>query len=279
MKKLKLIATDLDRTLLPNGVDPYDDSMPLFEKIVAENNFILAFVSGRHKELVLDAMREYQTPEPDYIIGDVGTTLWLREEDDFKRDESWDRTIKSKTKNWDIESFKKKIGETDGLKIQEKEKQNIFKLSYYIHNVILSKKIVEYVKDVVLNTCECKDANIVYSIDEVKNIGFLDVLPKSATKEGALEYLRKKLSIDMDEVLYSGDSGNDILPLTFGYNAVVVRNAIDEVRNQVLEIAKEKNIEDKIYFAKGSKAFNGYYVSGIIEALVSGGFIKEPKNL
>ena len=272
---IKLLATDLDRTLLPNGDQPYDGSMSLFSDIVKENKMTLAFVSGRHLALVREAMEEYKTPEPDYVISDVGTTLYKRVDGDFARDESWDAFIKKNTENWDTSNFKEKIKEEDSLRLQEEEKQNIFKLSYYIDDLEKSEKIVKNVEDVIKSICECEDALIVYSVDETAGQGLLDILPKVATKQMAIEYLREKLNITKDEVLYAGDSGNDILPLTQGYFAVMVRNTIKTVQDTVLEIAQKKGIEERICTAKGGKDLNGYYVSGIIEALIKFGFVSE----
>jgi sucrose-6F-phosphate phosphohydrolase len=273
---IKLLATDLDRTLLPNGNFPYDNSMPLLKKILSENkNIKLAFVSGRHLALILDAIKKYDTPIPDYIVSDVGTTIYKNKNNKFTREKSWDKFIKENTKNWNIDFFKEKLASIKGLRLQEEEKQNIFKLSYYIDNLSLSENIIKKVEDVIKEICGCEDALIVYSIDETTEQGLLDILPRIATKQKAIEYLRSILDVGMDDVLYCGDSGNDILPLTQGYNALMVRNTISSIRKEVKRISKEKNISNKIYIAKGYKNLNGYYTSGVIEGLVKFGFVKD----
>jgi len=101
------------------------------------------------------------------------------------------------------------------------------------------------------------------------------ILPKAATKQKAIEYLRAKMSLNKEDVVYCGDSGNDILPLTQGYFSIMVRNTIKEVQEKVVEIALTKNIEDKVYTASGYKSLNRYYVSGIIEGLIKFGFISD----
>ncbi len=272
---IKLFATDLDRTLLPVGSQPYDGSMSILNKILKENKMIVVFVSGRHLSLIKDAIKTYNTPSPDYIIGDVGTTLWVRVSEEFVRDMSWDSYIKKNTKNWNVKLFKEKIKERNGLRLQEKSKQNIFKLSYYIDDIKNSEKIIKDFKNIISNLCGCEDATVVYSIDETLNQGLLDVLPKAATKQGAIEFLREKLDIKKNEIIYCGDSGNDILPLTQGYFSIMVRNTIPEVRNEVFNIAKEKGILNKIYIAEGYGGLNGYYVSGIIEGMIKFKFISE----
>ena len=123
--------------------------------------------------------------------------------------------------------------------------------------------------------CTRNNTTILYSIDETRDIGLLDILPKYSTKITALEYLRKKLGLEKEEIIYCGDSGNDILPLTFGYRSILVRNSIDEVKNTVKRSLEQKGISDRLYIAKGCQRLNGYYVSGIIEGLINFGIIQQ----
>ena len=77
MPKHILICTDLDRTLLPNGRQPESPgARDHFARLVAHPEVTLAYVSGRHRELVEDAIRDYRLPLPDWVIGDVGTTIY-----------------------------------------------------------------------------------------------------------------------------------------------------------------------------------------------------------
>ena len=72
-----LICTDLDRTLLPNGAEPESaGARERFHAVVDRPEVELAFVSGRHRALVEAAIADYQLPRPDFVIGDVGTTLY-----------------------------------------------------------------------------------------------------------------------------------------------------------------------------------------------------------
>ena len=71
-----LIATDLDRTLLPNGSA---QESPLararFARLAACPEVTLAYVTGRHRGLVQEAMTAYSLPEPHWVISDVGSRL------------------------------------------------------------------------------------------------------------------------------------------------------------------------------------------------------------
>jgi hypothetical protein len=267
------IATDLDRTLLPNGNQPYDNSMRLFTKIVKNEKLGLIFVTGRHLKLIEQAIRKYHTPHPDYAIAEVGTTIYKQEKGKFIEDKEWIKTVASLTKGWDLNAFKEMLSVIKDTRLQEEDKQNQFKLSYYIDNLEKSELIVKDVTRLIKPACP--DATIVYSVDETHDIGLLDILPKHATKLTALEYLRKKLKLKRKQVIYCGDSGNDILPLTSRYRSILVRNAIKEVRNTVKNLCLEKDCTDLLYNAQGYKKLNGYYVSGIIEGLIKFGTIPE----
>jgi hydroxymethylpyrimidine pyrophosphatase-like HAD family hydrolase len=136
-----------------------------------------------------------------------------------------------------------------------------FKQSYYVDHER---------KGVILNVVDERvkgrfDEVIVYSFDSQTGKGLLDFLPQSATKQTALEYIAEELGIDKLEVVFCGDSGNDVFPLTAGFSGVLVRNADDQLVASVKQAA-EAHSELKLYFAQGNfKGLSGYYTSGVIE--------------
>ena len=87
-----LICTDLDRTLIPNGKQPESPSARQhLSMLAAHPQITLAYVSGRHRELVEKAIKNYQLPIPDYVIGDVGTTVYqLSDNDNWHELDQWD---------------------------------------------------------------------------------------------------------------------------------------------------------------------------------------------
>jgi len=105
----------------------------------------------------------------------------------------------------------------------------------------------------------------VYSFDSQDGKGLLDFLPDSATKQTALEYVAQEQGCAMEEVVFCGDSGNDIFPLTAGFSGVLVRNADEQLVKNVRQ-AMEENENLRVYFASGGfRDLNGYYTSGVIE--------------
>ena len=268
-----VIATDLDRTLLPNGNQEYDNSMHIFNEIVKREKPELIYVTGRNLKEVKEAMIEYHAPLPHILIAEVGTKIYLQEHGEFEEDKEWIRIVKSITTSWNTYNFKEELSIIKGIRIQEKEHLNPFKLSFYVNDLKNTELIVKECTKIIKSIS--KDASVIFSIDETNNIGLLDIIPKNGSKLKALEYIRKNNGFKKEDIIYCGDSGNDILPITFGYKSILVRNAIDEVKKAVKNICFEKSCTDTLYIAKGYGKLNGYYVSGIIEGLIKLNFISQ----
>ena len=95
MTEQLLICTDLDRTLIPNG--PQSESPNArghFAAFVAHLGVTLAYVTGRHRALVEQAIVYYRLPLPDFVIGDVGTTIYhLGPKKEWTRQAQWEAEI------------------------------------------------------------------------------------------------------------------------------------------------------------------------------------------
>ena len=263
-----LICTDLDRTLIPNGVQPEcPGSMELFTKLVNMPNVKLAFVTGRHRKLVEHAIGEYGLPQPDYVVADVGTTIYQVYSGDWSVWEQWERQIGPAWAGMSGEEIHELLKGISDLTLQETSKQNKFKLSYYVP-VMSDKQKLEQIITARLNAKGIK-ATLVWSIDSVLAIGLLDILPAAATKQHAIEFLMSELSFDVHNTIFSGDSGNDVSVLASSIKSILVANATDEVRQEVIRVAEKRGNADAVYLAKGGfNGMNGYYSAGIIEGVV-----------
>ena len=90
------------------------------------------------------------------------------------------------------------------------------------------------------------------------------------------EFVAAELGEDKGEVVFCGDSGNDVFPLTAGFSGVLVRNADAQLVASVKE-AMEANPKLKVYFARGGfKGLSGYYTSGVIEGAYHYGVFRDP---
>ena len=92
--KTILLCSDLDRTLVPNGAAPESpQARPAFAHLTAHSKVRLAYVSGRDKDLVKQATAEFDLPDPDYVVGDVGTTLYRVLGGRWLPDDAWQDKI------------------------------------------------------------------------------------------------------------------------------------------------------------------------------------------
>jgi len=259
---MKILATDLDRTLLPNGHWKSDsEAINLFNELTERQSVLVVYVTGRNLALTENAIKDFGVRYPDILCGDVGTSIRKYENGEWKFDDGWITHVKHASPRWDAAAIRDAVAGLDGLREQEREHLNQFKQSYYVehdksHEVL--KKLDGLVKGKF-------DEVIIYSFDSQDGKGLLDFLPASATKQTALEYVAEEFGAAKEEVVFCGDSGNDIFPLTAGFCGVLVRNADD----QLVENVKKAMDEDpglKVYFAKGDfKGLQGYYTSGVIE--------------
>jgi hypothetical protein len=259
---MKILATDLDRTLLPNGSWKGDsDAVNLFNDLTEKQGVLVVYVTGRNLALTENAIKEFGVRYPDVLCGDVGTSIRKYENGEWKFHDGWIAHVKRASPRWDAAAIRDAVARVDGLREQESEHLNQFKQSYYVKhnkNIAVLKKVDELVKAKF-------DEVIVYSFDSQDGKGLLDFLPASATKQTALEYVAEEFGAAKEDVVFCGGSGNDIFPLTAGFRGVLVRNADNQLVKNVKN-AMDENPGLKVYFAKGDfKGLKGYYTSGVIE--------------
>jgi sucrose-6F-phosphate phosphohydrolase len=259
---MKILATDLDRTLLPNGRwEPDRHAIKLFNDLTDKNNVLVVYVTGRNLALTEQAIKQYGVRYPNILCGDVGTSIRKYENGEWHFDEGWIEHVRRESPKWDAEAIKYAVAGVEGMREQESEHLTQFKQSYYVEHER---------KDQVLRNVEAVikgkfDEVIIYSFDSQDGKGLLDFLPASATKQTSLEYLAEEYGVAKEEIVFCGDSGNDIFPLTAGFRGVLVKNADDQLVKNVKQ-AMTENPKLQVYFAQGGfQGLNGYYTSGVIE--------------
>ena len=263
-----LIATDLDRTLLPNG--PQAESPGAREwlgRLVADPRVMLAYVSGRHRELVEAAMAEWSLPRPDRVIGDVGTTIWhVPASGEWVRDTAWEEAIGQDWAGHAAAQLAERLASLPDLVLQPPEKQNRHKLSYFLP----AETDMDTLAPQLLARLDGENlrARFVFSVDETENQGLLDVLPERASKLHAIEAVADELSLEHENSVFCGDSGNDLEVLVRALPAVLVANATEPVREAALAGARAAGTEDLLYCAHGGfRGMNGCYAAGMLEGI------------
>jgi HAD superfamily hydrolase (TIGR01484 family) len=266
LKKI-LICSDLDRTIIPNGYQEESaHARPVFRQLAENTNICLAYVSGRDKQLIIDAIEEFYLPPPDYAIGDVGTTLYRIINGNWQLSDEWSDEIGQDWKGLSWEGLAEYFENMEDLRLQELEKQSPYKLSFYTDQAVDHPHLKEQIRLILAQKGLC--ANIIWSVDEIRTNGLLDLIPARANKLHAIQFLMKQEQFSEDRTVFAGDSGNDLDVLTSGLQAILVKNAMDEVRKEAFEKLSDKHMLNRLYLPEGNfLGLNGNYAAGVIEGL------------
>ncbi len=257
-----LLCTDMDRTLIPNGKQPESpQAMERFKQLVNCREVTLAYVTGRHRALIEQAIAEFDLPRPDFAIADVGTTIYRIDSAGWQQWDEWDAQIAPDWQGLTHDDLYRLLSVFPALRLQEKEKQNRHKLSFYVPLETDTKRLLEEM-DARLKYSDIK-ANLIWSIDEKAALGLLDVLPVSANKLHAIRFLMQQQGFNHQNTVFAGDSGNDLDVLLSSIPAVLVANADEEVKGLA-----EQAHKDTLYIAGGGYlGMNGNYSAGILEGV------------
>lgn len=272
-----LLCCDLDRTLIPNGHQPLSDqAMPCLRRLVSRPEVRLAFVTGRSRHLVERAIARWELPIPDYVAGDVGTTIYdVGPTSAWKPWETWDLAIGADWRGYTHADLKAALAGIPDLTLQGSDRQGRFKLSYTAPANIDTGAMLRALGSRL--EALGVDAEVIWSIDETIPVGLVDIVPKSATKQGAVEFLRSRLDIPPDQTVFAGDSGNDLPVLAGPLKAILVANATADVRAQAEHLATVAGKSGDLYLARGGyRGMNGNYAAGILEGVVH--FFPEAEN-
>lgn len=257
-----LLCTDLDRTLIPNGKQPESPGVrKLFSQFVARDEVQLAYVSGRHRALIEQAIHEYQLPVPDFVIADVGTSVYRIEHGTWQEWRAWSDKIGQDWQHRGVGDLCALLADIVSLTLQEAEKQNVHKLSYYLSLECDHRAIIANIKARLKK--EGIHANIIWSVDELIKIGLLDIIPISANKLHAIQYIMQTFGYDIDHAVFAGDSGNDLDVMLSPIRSILVANADDDVRAAIAHASAQT-----LYVAQGNFLnMNGCYAAGILEGV------------
>ncbi|MDH3221457.1 MAG: HAD-IIB family hydrolase [Gammaproteobacteria bacterium] len=263
-----LICTDLDRTLIPNGSEPESSgARGHFARLAGRTQVTLAYVSGRHRDLIEDAITRYDLPVPDFVLGDVGTTIYhVGPRHDWELQPDWEQEIARDWNGLSGADLEPVLRDLPDLRLQERSRQNIHKLSYYVPIQADRDRLAGQIKYRLdsLNV----SARLVWSLDDANQVGLLDLLPARASKYHAIEALMREQRLSCNETVFCGDSGNDIEALASPVPAVLVANSQPEVQALAQRLAAESGNANRLYIAKGDfMGLNGNYSGGMLEGI------------
>lgn len=212
MERVSLLVSDLDGTLL--GDDRALEAFVAWHDTV-KDRVRLVYSSGRFMNSIRASIDDSPLPEPDAMIGGVGTEIF---------DQVANRQLVGWppiSNGWDPHSVRAACARRATLHEQPVDLSSRYKVSYYGYDL----------SDVFLDELRCElmeagqDVTIVYSSNRD-----LDVLPAAVNKGAAAAYLAERWGIANEDVIVAGDSGNDLAMFLQGFRGIVVGNAQPELR-------------------------------------------------
>ncbi len=222
VRPIKLFSSDLDGTLLGNP-EAANRFASAWSELPPDSRPLLVFNSGRLVDDVQHLIQQGELPEPDYIIGGVGTQIF-----NVRSGHMLDEFADELSKGWDLERVQAIVAAIPGIRPQPAEFQHRFKSSWFLDNASPShiREIQEKVETGGLEAC------VVYS-----SARDLDIIPRRANKGGALAWLTARLHLSPEEILVAGDTGNDIgMFLLPGVRGIIVQNAQPELFTATVQL-------------------------------------------
>lgn len=263
--RARVLATDLDGTLIPLPGRPENRAdLETLAGALETQGRELIFCTGRHYEAVLEALEEDGLPEPAWMICGVGSAIYVRSGAGYERFEPYDQYLDAKTGHVDREGIQGLLADVAGLVLQCAAHQGRFKISYDCEAEAMAGVMAEIDRRLTERGFPFRCLG---SVDPFTGVGLVDLLPEGVTKASALAWLSTHGDFDPAEVVYAGDSGNDLAALTHGFRAILVGNAAEALRGEVRAVMAARGWLDRLYCAEG------FASSGVLEGCRAFGLV------
>ncbi|MCC5947818.1 MAG: HAD-IIB family hydrolase [Nitriliruptoraceae bacterium] len=200
-----VLATDLDGTFL--GGDETQRRALYDELIARADELTLIFVTGRDLGFIADLIAQPGMPQPDLIIGDVGTTVV--DGTDFSPVTAVQDWIDAR---WDGANQRvlDLLADEDELELQP----------------VMGERRVSYFYDPARPPTAAIDKARAAGYDVVTSADlYLDVLPKGIAKGPTLTRVVESLELPDERVLVAGDTLNDLSLFQTRFRGVAVGNS------------------------------------------------------
>jgi len=254
-----LLASDMDGTVIPLEETPQRElEVTAFREAVEGNpDLTLAYVTGRDLPLALRGIHQHGLPEPDILVCDVGTSVYHSTPSGFEEDLDYVSLVEVARGGLDVREIHQELTGVPHLLLQPEERQTGSKLSYHLspeadHIQVLAS--VQELLDELGGTVQA-----VYSVGAPHGRGLLDLLPVGVAKDYAVRFLHDRTGVHADQLIYAGDSGNDLAAMLTGFKVILVGNAPATLKEEVTTRGGDIGVLDRIYFAED------YYAAGVLE--------------
>jgi len=234
-----VLATDLDGTFL-GGSEQARRS--LYSWIENNRHIVgLVFVTGRDPGYIRSLTRSQGVPRPDYVVGDVGTTIASVDHDHMLSPIAELEADIATAWNDASARVQSSLHKMPGLKLQSSGFR--YRVSYDMDAESFDDRALDIVAELGLDALVSADR-------------YFDVLPKGVSKGPSLLRLLAHLGVDNSRCLVAGDTLNDLSMLSLGLPSVAVGNS-EPALIEALAGAPH------VHFAKGAGA------AGIAEAILT----------
>lgn len=253
------LVSDLDGTLIPlPDVEQNKEDLTHLSQLREAHKFKLIFATGRSFDSVLGAIEHYALPEPDWIICNVGTSIYEKSGNSFSALHAYHDRLNEICNGVDHCRIEESFKHLTKLRLQPEQNQSDFKISYWCKESELHE-LLNQINEIQQQ--ESLPYACLGSVDPFNNNGLIDILPKGVDKAYALNWLSELLELKHDQIVYAGDSGNDLAALIDGYASVLVGNANERLRSEVSKLLKENERAGPCYFAENQAT------SGVLEGI------------
>jgi HAD superfamily hydrolase (TIGR01484 family) len=265
MQPVSVLATDMDGTFIP--LEGNEENRHDLQRLCAEIKrceLSLVYVTGRDYTLVLDAVVSHELPKPQWLICDVGTSIYKNAPEGNDSDsrhqilDSYHAHLAEIVGSFEVRKLAELLSDISELRLQEDNKQGPFKLSYYCRASLLGELTTRLSRLIAEKGVPYR---IIASVDPFTDEGLIDLLPENVSKDYALCWWIEHTGRDKDSIVFAGDSGNDLAALTAGYRSIVVANADDEVVRAAASAHRSAGWTDRLFIAEKPAT------SGVLEGL------------
>jgi hydroxymethylpyrimidine pyrophosphatase-like HAD family hydrolase len=210
----------------------------------------VCYVTGRYLFLARQGAGMFRLPPPTWWVCNVGTEIYDR---NGAPDEEWPKRLGAAL---DHRALRRALAGIPHLVLQDPSRQGPYKLSFHY-----SEPASGYVRaDILERAATIREGlQLVASIEESSSRALLDLIPATAGKAQAVEYVAERYGLSGKRVFFAGDSGNDLDALLSGVCDTLVGNTPEEVRARARN--PDASAAARLFVAEA------FYGDGVIEGL------------
>lgn len=250
-----VLATDVDNTLTGDR-RALNELRGRLQALREQGALFLILATGRRLTQVLQGFAHEGLPMADAVVSQVGTEIYLPPfEADMAPLPAWDERLRRSFSRRRALAFVQGI---EGARLQPDMYNTPLKASFYLDQAPDADAAAEAVRQRIAAAGAGEAYRVVWSSERD-----LDIIPATAGKANAVNYLMRFLALNAAKVVAAGDSGNDLSMLTAFPRGIVVGNAQREL--QGLRDAGH----DGLFFATDD------YAGGVAQGLRHFGILNE----